>query len=228
MLEINFRKFSLIAVCFSFLLAGCAATGTKEDATASVRAAEATLTNFQNDPEMRWMRDHLKDARAVLISPRILKAGFVFGGSGGSGVLLVRGEGGRSWAGPAFYRLATASVGFQAGVDSSEMVALVMSEKALNSLLSTSFKLGGEVSVSAGPVGMGAGAPVNADMIVFTRSKGLYGGLNVDGTVISIDTAGNESFYGKPVTPVDILVRKNVSSPNAASIQRTLAGSAGK
>jgi lipid-binding SYLF domain-containing protein len=222
MIETNVRKTSLVAICFLALLTSCASTGTKDEASASVRAAETTLTDFKNDPEMSWLREHMKDAKAVLISPRIWKAGFVFGGSGGSGVVLVRGDGTRGWAGPAFYRLATASVGFQAGVDASEMVALIMTEKALNSLLTTTAKLGGDVSITAGPVGIGAAAPVTADMVVFTRSKGLYGGLNVDGTVITIDEGGNKAYYGRPVTPVDILIKRSVSNPDAAAMHRTL------
>ena len=224
MSETIFRGGNLVVawvslVCLPFL-ASCAATGTKEDAGSSVRAAESTLTNFANDPEMIWMHAHIKDAKAVLVSPRIIKAGLIFGGSGGSGVLMVREGGG--WAGPAFYNIAGASFGFQAGAEASEMVALVMSDQALNSLMSISFKLGGDVSVAAGPVGIGASAPVNADMVIFSRSKGLYGGLNIDGSVISTDDTGNKSFYGRAATAVDILIKRNVSSPDSASIQRTM------
>lgn len=229
MLEIISRRIgAIVTISFFATLTGCASTGTHSEATNSVQAAETTLNNFQNDPEMKWMRDHLKDAKAVLISPSVVKAGLVFGGSGGSGVLLARNGEGQGWAGPAFYHLGTASVGFQAGVEKSEVITLVMNEKALNSLMSTSFKVGGDVSVAAGPVGMGASAPVTADMIVFARSKGLYGGLNLDGTVITIDEKGNQAYYGKPVTPVDILVKQNISSPNSASLQRALGSSTRK
>ena len=87
------------------------------------------------------------------------------------------------WTGPAFYNLATASVGFQAGVEVSEAVIVVMTDKGLNSLLSTSFKIGGDASIAAGPVGAGAKSTVTADLISFSRAKGVYGGLNLDGTV---------------------------------------------
>ena len=96
------------------------------------------------------MRDNLPRAKAVLISPRILQAGFIVGGSGGNAVLYARSGGGASWAGPAFYKLGTGSIGLQIGAESAEMVALVMTDKALNSFLSNSFKLGGDVSVAAG------------------------------------------------------------------------------
>ncbi len=220
MLKKNSCRSGFIVICLATLLAGCASTETREETQESVKAAEKTLINFQRDPEMRWLQENMSKARGILISPRILKGGFIYGGSGGQGLVLARGDAKTPWAGPAFYRLATASIGFQAGVESSEMVALIMTEKALNSLLSTSFKLGGDVSVAAGPIGMGAGAPVNADIVTFTRSKGLYGGLNLDGTVITIDEGGNKSFYGRPVTPVDILIKRNVSSPDAASLMK--------
>jgi len=82
-----------------------------------------------------------------------------------------------------------------------------LTDKALNSFLSNSFKLGGDVSVAAGPVGAGAGAPITADMVVYVRSKGLYGGLNLSGSVVSVDDTANAAFYGRQVSPVDILVR---------------------
>ncbi len=214
-----FKKGLGAACVFVLLLAGCASTGTRDEARASVKAAEETLANFQRDPDMTWLQQNMKKAKAVMVSPNIFQAGFIVGGSGGSGVVLARG-GPNGWSGPAFYKIATANVGLQAGAQSSEMVALIMTEKALNSLLSTSFKLGGDISVAAGPVGAGVGAPITADMVVFTRSKGLYGGLNLDGTVISIDEAGNRSFYGRPATPVDILVKRTVSSPDGMALAR--------
>ena len=102
------------------------------------------------------------------------------------------------------------------------MVALVMTDKARNSLLSTSFKLGGDVSIAVGPIGAGTGAPVTADMVVFTRAKGLYGGINLDGTVITINDDDNRVFYGRPVTPVDILIKHIATSPNSAPLSRSL------
>src|SRR5437870_7958818 len=95
-------------------------------------------------------------ATAVMIAPEVVKAGFIFGGSGGRAVTVARDEKTGKWAGPAFYTMATASVGFQAGVSVSEVVSLVMTEKCLNSLLGPSDKQGGDASVAAGPIGDGA------------------------------------------------------------------------
>ncbi|WP_306392447.1 lipid-binding SYLF domain-containing protein [Telluria beijingensis] len=208
----------LLAAVAALGLAACASQPTRDETQARVDAARTTLDNFVRDPDMRWFRDHVGRAKAVLISPQIVQAGFIVGGSGGSAVLISRN--GDAWAGPAFYRIAAGSIGLQAGAQASEMVALVMSEKGVNSLLSTSFKLGGDVSVAAGPVGAGAGAEINADMIVYTRSRGLYGGLNLDGTVISVDDGRNHAYYGRAATPVDILITHSVSNPHGQTLAR--------
>ena len=103
--------------------------------------AQTTLSNFLRDPDQTWIQENLGRAKAVMIAPQIVKAGFIFGGSGGRAVLVARD--GRTWAGPAFYDLATASVGFQAGVEVSEAVIVVMTDKGLNSLLATLVQDGG-------------------------------------------------------------------------------------
>jgi len=179
-----------------------------------VADAQTTLSNFIRDPDQTWIQDNLGRARALLIAPQVVRAGFIFGGSGGRGVLVARD--GRAWAGPAFYNLATASVGFQAGIDVSEVIIVVMTEKGLNSLLSTSFKIGGDASIAAGPVGAGARSTITADLISFTRAKGVYGGLNLDGTVVSTNVLWNDAFFGgSNLLPPDILIRRTVTSPKA-------------
>jgi lipid-binding SYLF domain-containing protein len=103
------------------------------------------------------------------------------------------------------------------------MVALVMTDKALNSFLSNDFKLGGDVSVAAGPVGAGTGAPITADMVVYVRSKGLYAGLNLSGSVVSVDDAANQAFYGRPVTPPDILIKHSATNPAGEALAHDVA-----
>jgi len=202
------------------VLASCATTDSRMSAAepeALVADAQKTLNNFMRDPDQTWVQQNLARAKGVLIAPQIVKAGFIFGGSGGRAVLL--GHDGRTWAGPAFYDLATASVGFQAGVEVSEAVILVMTDKAFNGLLSNDFKIGGDASISAGPVGAGAKSDVSADMISFTRSKGVYGGLNLDGTVVHVNTKYNDAYYGHSnVLPPDILIRRNVSNAKSAPL----------
>jgi lipid-binding SYLF domain-containing protein len=221
MLETTVRPAALLVTCLGLLLGGCASTGTPDDARATTDASQATLNRFVKDPEMTWLQQNLPRAKAVLISPRILQAGFIVGGSGGNAVLHARTAGGPGWTGPAFYKIGTGSIGLQAGAEAAEMVALVMTEKALNSFLSTDFKLGGDVSVAAGPIG--AGTAINADVVVYVRTKGLYGGLNLSGSVVSIDEAGNRAFYGRDVTPVDILVKHTATNATGNALAQDMA-----
>jgi lipid-binding SYLF domain-containing protein len=214
---------AVLAACLALLLASCASPNTPDKAQAATDASQATLDRFVKDPEMSWLRQNLPNAKAVLISPRILQAGFIVGGSGGNAVLHARSTGSPGWTGPAFYKLGTGSVGLQIGAESAEMVALVMNEKALNSFLSNDFKLGGDVSVAAGPVGAGTGAPITADMVVYVRAKGLYAGLNLNGSVVSIDDKANAAFYGRPVTPVDILVKHTASNAAGDALAKDMA-----
>ncbi|RZA36372.1 MAG: hypothetical protein EOP92_05715 [Lysobacteraceae bacterium] len=210
-----------LAAVLALALGGCASAPPMDETRASIDAAQATLGTFINDPDMVWLKQHMHEAKAILVSPRILQAGFVVGASSGQAIVITPKPGGGGWNGPAFYRMTTGSVGLQAGAQSSEMVALIMTDKAVNSLLSTSFKLGADVSVAAGPIGAGTGVPVTADMVAYTRAKGLYGGLNLDGTVFSIDESRNHTLYGRTVTPVDILVNGTVSSPYAITLGQT-------
>ena len=209
-----------LALNLAGALAGCAESGRPvppSEPDALVEDARITLNNFLRDPDQTWIQANLGSAKAVLIAPKIVKAGFIFGGSGGRAVLVAKD--GRVWTGPAFYDLATASVGFQAGVEVSELVMIVMTEKGLNSLLSSSFKVGGDASVAAGPVGAGAKSTVTADLISFSRSKGVYGGVNLDGTVVHSNVGWNDAYYGKSnVLPPDILIRKTASSSKSGGL----------
>jgi len=180
-----------------------------------VNAAEVTLSNFLRDPDMTWLQNNIGRAKAVLIAPEIAKAGFIVGGSGGRGVLIAHEPPKGKWAGPAFYTLATASVGFQAGISVSENITLVMTDKGLNSLLANSVKFGADASVAAGPVGAGAKSDIVSDHITFSRSKGVYGGLNLDGTVVAPSNDWNDAYYGKSVLPPDILIRMAVHNKQA-------------
>jgi lipid-binding SYLF domain-containing protein len=194
-----------------------------------VDAADRTFGNFMRDPQMTWLHDNIRHAKGILIAPEVAKAGFIFGGSGGRAVLLVRNAKTGKWMGPAFYTLATASVGFQAGVSVSEMMTLVMTDKGLNSLLSNSFKMGPDASVAAGPVGAGAKADIITDLVTYSRSKGIYGGINLDGTVVATSDEWNEAYYGKKgIHAPDILIRGTVRSKGADRLTADVARAAGK
>jgi lipid-binding SYLF domain-containing protein len=225
------RRFAMLAFgaapvfVLALLFAVPAHAQTDEDKL--VADARTTLSNFMRDPDQTWIHDNIGRAKALLISPQIVKAGFIFGGSGGRAVLVARN--GNTWAGPAFYNLATASVGFQAGLEVSEAIIVVMTDKGLNSLMASTLKIGGDASIAAGPVGAGAKSTVNADLVSFTRSKGVYGGLNLDGTVVNTNIDWNDAYYGrKNVLPPDILMSHKVKSAKSSALLSEVTRIAGK
>jgi SH3 domain-containing YSC84-like protein 1 len=194
-----------------------------------VNEADATLSNFVRDPQMTWLHDNIGRAKGLLIAPMIAKAGFIFGGSGGRAVLVVRDGKSGKWVGPAFYTMATASVGFQAGISVSEMVTMVMSDKAMDALLANSVKFGPDASIAAGPVGAGAKADVVTDLVSFSRSKGVYGGINLDGTVVAVSNDWNDAYYGKTgISPPDILVRMNAHAKGGDKLLGDVSRAAGR
>ena len=218
------RRISFLVVGLALLvvLALPALAGDKaDDAKQTVEAARATLKNFLSDPDMTWIRDHFGAAKAVLIIPTLGKGGFIVGGSGGVGVLLTRDAKGR-WSQPAFYRMGSVSIGLQAGGSSSEVLLFVQSQKGVDSFLSSSFKLGADASVAAGPVGQGAKASTS-DILSFSRSKGAYLGASFEGSSINPSEELNKAFYGKEASPVDILVRGSVENKLADGLRMDLA-----
>ncbi len=191
-----------------------------------VDEAVAALNNFLADPEMGWFQEHVKDVKGLLIIPELIKAGFVFGTSGGRGVLLVRDSNTGEWSQPAFYMIGAVSLGFQIGVKASEVMMMIMSPKGLVPLYGSSFKLGGEASVAAGPVGAGAeGATainLSADYLSFARSKGAFVGLSLEGAYVYADGEWNGNYYGKIVHPEDILLHGVVTNPHSEPLRRLL------
>jgi len=206
----------LVAVATGAMAAG------EEDAQGIVDKARVTFGEFMRDDNYSWMREHLKDAKGVLIYPQVLKAGFIFGGSGGTGVLLGRDGKTGEWGNPAFYTMGSVSFGLQIGGESAEVVLLVMSQKGMDSLLSSNFKLGGDASVALGPVGGGAKSDITTDFLSFSKSQGLYAGINLDGSYLSVRDGLNKAYYGKEVSPVDIIVKQSVSNRGATPLREEL------
>ena len=220
----GFRWFAAAAILAAVLSAAAtpkAMASDADEAQALVDRARITFGEFMRDDNYSWMRDHLKDAKGVLIYPQVLKAGFVFGGSGGTGVLLSR-EGKVDWSAPAFYTMGSVSFGLQIGGESAEVILLVMSQQGMDSLLTSKFQLGGDASIALGPVGGGAKGDVTADFLSFAKSKGLYAGLNLDGSYLSVRDGLNKAYYGKEVSPADIIVRQSVSNKGADHLREEL------
>ncbi len=207
------------------IVPGMALASDKTDAQAIITKANITFNSFMSDKNFTEMRKLSRSAKGIFIAPQVLKGAFVWGASGGTGVFLARGEGG-TWTHPAFYTIGSVSFGLQIGGQASEVILLAMTEKGVTTLLQNSVKLGADVGVAAGPYGAGAQAAtanISADILAFSRSKGLYGGLSLDGAIVDVRDSLNKAYYGKPVTPTDILVKRNVSNAHADKLRASVA-----
>ncbi|HYL82307.1 MAG TPA: lipid-binding SYLF domain-containing protein [Candidatus Acidoferrum sp.] len=211
--------------------AGPAVADDAQDARQLVEKARLTFESFIADANLgQNLRGLVQQARGVLIYPQVLRGAFIFGASGGSGVLLVQDTTSRKWGGPAFYTIGEASFGLQAGADASEVVLVALTDRGVSALLSTSTKLGANASVALGPVGAGltgATANISADIVSYSRNKGLYAGLSLEGAVVAVREALDTAYYGKAVTPTQILIQREVSNPHAAGLVGAVAKVAG-
>lgn len=196
-----------------------------------VDESQITLRNFVSDPNMESLVNSVQNAKAVVIVPSMIKGGFFLGGSGGRGVLLVRDEKTGKWYGPGFYTLGGVSFGLQFGGKKAEVIMLVMTQRGLESLYSSSFKLGGDVAVAAGPVGGGASAKaagLKADFLSYARAKGAFLGFSLEGAAIQINDEWNQAYYGGEARPTDIFVTRTVSNPKAGELRAALGDVSGK
>jgi SH3 domain-containing YSC84-like protein 1 len=192
-----------------------------QDTRLLVDRSKISLDSFMVAKDLLSMRDLLKKAKGVFIAPQVLKGAFIIGGSGGSGVLLVRDSKTGQWNGPAFYTMGEASFGLQIGGEAAEILLLAMTDRGVTAFLGNSVKLGADVGVAAGPVGLGMDAStanLSADILTYSRAKGLYGGISVEGAVVAVRNGWNEAYYGKKVTPTDILIRGDVRNAHAAKL----------
>lgn len=186
-----------------------------------VDKAVMSLTNLHKASE--WFRDHGKESKAIFIVPSLLRGALVFGGAGGSGVLIVKKKDG-SWSEPAFYTMGSASFGLQIGADTSEIVLVVRTQRGLESFYTNDFRLGGDMSIALGPMGAGTrGGGITGDFVSFAKSKGVYGGLSVDGQAVATADKANMNYYGKAVRPTDIIVKGTVSNPGSKALRDTAA-----
>jgi len=203
-----------------------------QDARQMVERARLTFENFMADKDLEpSVRPLVKRAKGVLIYPQILKGAFIFGASGGSGVMLAYDEKAGKWGGPAFYTIGEASFGLQIGGEASEVILVALTDRGVASLLSTSAKLGADVGIAVGPVGAGAEvatANLSADLVSYSRSKGLYAGISLEGAVVAVRGGLNKAYYGKEVTPTAILIQHEVTNPQAAGLIGAVSKAAGK
>jgi lipid-binding SYLF domain-containing protein len=186
--------------------------------------ATGTLQDLRRDKEFGNARSLLHRARAVLIAPRIFKAGFFVGGEGGQAVLLTRGA--RGWSDPAFYQIASASFGLQIGAQESEMVIFVMTDRALQALMRDSFKIGANAGIAVATLGStvegATTAAAGADIVVWASASGAYAGISLDGSVVEPRHSDDADYYGRPVSSSAIVLQRSVRNPAASGLVRAL------
>lgn len=189
-----------------------------------VDKARLTIEAFAADPSVGGpIRELKSEAKALFIVPQFVRGAFVFGGAGGSGVLLVRDEKTGDWSEPAFYTIGSASFGLQIGGDVSEMVLVVRTQKGLEEFYRTDFKLGADVSMAVGPEGEGVSVRgIAADILSYARKKGIFAGISAEGAIIAVSNESNRAYYGKDVRPTDIVVKRSVSNPKSADLRKTV------
>jgi len=201
-----------------------------QDAQQLVDKSLLTFNAFIADKDMGPpLQSLIKKAKGVLIYPQVLEGAFIFGVSGGSGTFLVRDEK-KLWGGPAFYTIGQVSFGLMAGGQASEVVLVALTDRGVAALLATSAKLGADAAIAAGPIGAGAQAAtanLSGDIISYARNKGLYAGISVNGAVVATRGALNAAYYGKEVTPTQILIQREVSNPHAKGLIEAVAKQAG-
>ena len=181
------------------------------------RDAVRVLDEIMKAPDRRIPDKLLHDAEAVAVIPDVIKAGLVLGGRHGDGVIALRGRDG-TWSNPSFLSLTGGSVGFQAGVQSTDVVLVFRSRRGVDSIVNGKFTLGADASVAAGPVGRSANsstdAQLKAEIYSYSRSRGLFAGVALDGAVLSIDHDANASVYGPDTTARMIFEGRVAGAPD--------------
>ena len=208
------------AFCLALAVGAVAQAQAKKNLKDEIQQSEKAARVFReimDTPDKGIPQELLDGAECVAVFPSVFKAGFIFGGRGGRGVASCRTAAG--WSAPAFFTLGGGSFGLQIGAQSMDFVMLFMNKDGLNSLLSDQFTLGGDASVAAGPVGRQAGVAtdlkLNAQILSYSRSKGLFVGLELKGVVIMPDKDDMRYVYGEGVTAKEVLKENKVTAPVA-------------
>ena len=222
---------------FPWLLAAAIVVAPWADARATeqqeiVDQATITVRKMLSDPKLGTLQRWMKRAKGALVIPSLIKGGFIFGAEGGTGVLLVLNAKGK-WSYPAFYTVAGASFGFQAGIQDSEVIFVIMTDKGLTAMMEENFKLGADASIAMGPVA-GTGirgattANLGADVYAYAVTSGVFGGFSFDGTAMVELDGWNEYYYGAVVTARQIVFEHRISNKAADRLRRAMDGKAGK
>jgi SH3 domain-containing YSC84-like protein 1 len=216
----------LIVTTLVVLATLTAVASDREDDVKRTQKAAQVFQEIMSTPDQGIPSDLLESAKCIGIIPGDKKFAFVFGGSYGRGLATCRTEHG--WSAPMFVAIDSGSVGYQIGGSSTDIVMLFMNDHALQSLMSDKFKMGADASVAAGPVGRSAAAgtdlKLTAEILSYSRSKGIFAGVSLDGAVMQADKSGDEAMYGPDVNRHEILDGKVAVPESARALLHELGG----
>src|SRR5277367_6430039 len=202
------------------------ASSDREDDVSRTHKAAQVFGEIMSAPDQGIPQELLESVKCIAIIPGEVKFAFVFGGNYGRGLATCRT--GHGWSAPMFLAVDGGSVGYQIGGSSTDLVMLFMNDHALQSLLSDKFKLGGDASVAAGPVGRHASADtdlkLNAEILSYSRTKGVFAGVSLDGAVVQADKSGDKAMYGPDVDRHDILHGKVAVPASARELLHEIGG----
>ena len=206
------------SLCFSLLLTCSAfAASSREDLQDRINSAKVVIDEIMQAQDRSIPQNILEQATCVAVVPGMLKGAFVFGAQYGHGVVTCRT--GHGWSAPVFIRMAGGSFGFQIGGQSTDLVLVAVNDRGFQDLLKSKFKIGGDASAAAGPVGRAGQAStdwkMNAELLSYSRNKGLFGGVSLDGTSVTQDKADTETYYGAPHS-FETILKGNVAVPRGA------------
>ncbi len=195
-------RLALLMLCLTTLFTAPARAG--EDENKRAKDAVRVLKEVMMAPDKGIPSNLLKRAYAIAVIPDVIKAGFVIGGRHGEGLIAVKSADG-TWSNPSFVSMTGGSFGFQVGVSSTDVVLIFRTQRGVDNIVHGKFTLGADASVAAGPVGRDAQASTDgelkAEIFSYSRSRGLFAGVALDGSVIAIDNDANQDVYGQGVTP---------------------------
>lgn len=219
------RFVATAALALLALLQTACSANTQGEQQTLVDRATLTVQDMMTQTVSQDPKDLLRSAKAVMVCPRIFKAGFFFGGEGGNCVMLAR-AGNGTWSYPAFYTIGSGSFGFQFGIQDSQLFMLIMTQKGLNAVLDSQIKLGANASIAVATLGAGiqgsTTAAVGADIVAFSANRGLFGGIALEGSVMSTQTEWNQSYYSHPYAARQLVMQMEGSNPGADPLRDVL------
>ena len=221
----TFGASALCALALTGAVPHAARAASAQDQQELVDRATLAVGEVLSDREGQQARELLPNSRAVMVCPRVFRAGFLFGGEGGGCVLVARGGQG-TWSSPAFYSMGGGSFGLQAGIQDAEIVMMIRTDQGLRAVMDSQFRIGANASVALVTIGGGVegatSVALNADIVAFARTRGLFAGVSLQGSVMGSDSEGDEAYYGQPVGPIDIVRAMRVNNPGADPLRAAL------